>query len=208
MFSNRIKTIASLINKGSVVVDIGTDHAFLPIYLIKNKIAKKAYACDVSVGALSQAEKNIKKEKMKIKTILSDGLEKVDFKYDTLVLTGMGYYTIKKILDNKNLSNTIILQSNSDHYLLRKYMMNLGYMIEKEETLKDRKIYYVIIKYIKGKEKLNKKELLFGKSNNSEYFIYLQNKNNKIIKEVPLFKKIELLHKNYILNKLIKKNRV
>lgn len=207
MFSKRIKAIGSLVNKNSIVVDVGTDHAYLPIYLIKNQIAKKAYACDISKGALSQAEKNISKENLPIKTILSDGIEKINFKYDTLVITGMGFYTIKNIVENRNLPDTIILQSNSDHFILRKYMMGLGYKIEKEITLQDKKIFYVIIKYIKGEEKLSKKELLFGKSENLDYFNYLLNRELTIKNSVPLLKKGKSIKRIIILNSLLKKYR-
>lgn len=207
MFSKRIKTIASLVDKDSVVVDVGTDHGYLPIYLIKNNIVKKAYACDVSPGALSQAKKNIDKENLPIETILSDGLDEINFSFDVLVITGMGFYTIEKIFKNKTLPKTIILQSNSDHFLMRKFMMNIGYKIDTEITLKDKKIFYVIIKYVKGIDKLSKIELMFGKSNNCEYFSYLIEKNQKIIKNVPIMKKIEIKKNIKVLNNLLKKNR-
>lgn len=207
MFSKRIKLIASLVDKNSVVLDVGCDHGYLPIYLIKNDIAKKAYASDISKDALSSAINNIKKENLPIQTILSNGLDEIDFSFNTLIITGMGFYTIKGILDNKKLPETIILQSNSDHALLRKYMMNLGYKINSEKTFKDKKIFYVVIKYFKGSEKLNKKELLFGKSKNYEYYEYLIQKNEKILNSVPFFKKRKINKNIKALKKLLKKYR-
>lgn len=207
MYSKRIKAIASLVNEGSIILDVGTDHGYLPIYLIKKEISKKAYAADISENALSSAKKNIEKMNLPIDTFLSDGLEKIKVKYDTLIITGMGYLTIKGILESGKLPDNIILQTNSEHYNMRKYMMKIGYKIEKEITLEDKKIFYVIIKYIKEKEKLSKKELLFGKSNSKEYFNYLLNKNYMIIKKVPFKKKLELYYQNIVLKNLLKKNR-
>ncbi len=208
--SKRIKEIASLVDKGATILDVGTDHGYLPIYLVKNKLVKKAYASDISKNALSYAEKNIKEENLNIKTYVSDGIKDIKVKYDTLIITGMGFHTIEGILENKNLPDTLILQSNSEHYNLRKYMNKIGYKIEKEITLKDKKIYYVIIKYKKEFEKLNYIDLLFGKSNNKDYFISLYNKNKEIIKSVPFLVKFGFIKKNILLKMLIlfnKKNK-
>ena len=59
MNSQRIIDLASLIKKDNVVVDVGTDHGYLPIYLIKNKITNKVLASDISKNALDNARKNI-----------------------------------------------------------------------------------------------------------------------------------------------------
>ena len=58
---NRIKDIANLIPKCHSIADIGTDHAYLPIYLMQNYICEIAYACDVANGPLNVAKKNIAK---------------------------------------------------------------------------------------------------------------------------------------------------
>ena len=57
--SKRLQTIADFVKKNSVVADIGTDHAHIPIYLIKNNIIDKAYACDINKGPLEKAKENI-----------------------------------------------------------------------------------------------------------------------------------------------------
>ena len=92
----------------------------------------------------------------------------------------MGTSTIKKILDTKKLPEILIIQSNNDHYELRKYMQDLGYKITKEVVIKDGKHYYVIIKYERGSDNLSESELLFGKSQNKEYFKYLIEQFNYI----------------------------
>ena len=59
--------------------------------------------------------------------------------------------------------------------------------------------------YLKGKQSLSKKELLFGISNNKEYFNYLLNKNRELLNKVPLKKKLNLLYENHLLKGLIEK---
>ncbi len=193
MVSLRIKTIASLIDKKDIILDVGTDHAYLPIYLVNENLAKKVYASDISEKVLLSSKENIVKNDLedKIKLFLSNGLDNICVKYNTLVITGMGFHTIKNILDKKILPNKIILQTNSDHDKLRLYMMKLGYKIDKEITIKDKNIFYVIIKYIKGVEKLTKSQILFGKSQNKEYYNHLLNKYNKIYPNLPIIKKIK-----------------
>ena len=207
MYSKRIRELAKLIDKDSVVLDVGTDHAYLPILLMDKRIVKKVYAADISKNALDIAKKNIEKTTYDIKTILSDGLKGVKVKYDTLVIAGMGYSTIKGILSVDNLPNTILLQTNSDHYLMRVFMNEIGYKIEKEVVFIDKKIYYVLIKYVKGVEKLKGKYLMYGKSNNREYFEYLLNREKEILQNIPFRKKYIKLKNIIYLKSLLKENR-
>ena len=97
----RIQKIADMINKGVVLADIGTDHAFLPILAIKHKKVQKAYACDIAKGPLEIAKRNIQAENLdsQIETILSNGFENVPQDVDVVVIAGMGYYTAKDILE-------------------------------------------------------------------------------------------------------------
>ncbi len=210
MFTYRIKTLASLIDKDSSVLDVGTDHAYLPIYLVSNGLCKSAIGSDVSEKVLLSAKKNVEKFNLsnEIKLYLSDGVMAVEENYDTVVIAGMGYTTIKSIVDEISEDKKFVIQTNSDHSNLRKYMNDLGYTIFKEVVIKDKNKYYVIIKFIKGFEKLTKEQILFGKSGNVEYFKFLKNKNEQIIKQVPFKVKLKLLKENKILNKLLKENGV
>ena len=61
MLSLRLKTIASLVKKDAKVLDIGTDHAYLPIFLQKNHLCKKVIASDISENALANAKANVEK---------------------------------------------------------------------------------------------------------------------------------------------------
>ena len=190
--SKRLKTIASLVTPQKKVIDIGTDHAYLPIYLYLNNITKNITASDISPQVLEISLNNLQKYNLekKINLIKSDGFRNVDGIFDIAVITGMGTYTIINILNTKNIPDTLIIQSNNDYYLLRKHLNYLGYKIEKEIALYENKHYYIIIKFIKEKEFLTDEELLFGKSNNLQYYDYLKNKYIKLLKYIDMLNSI------------------
>lgn len=203
--SKRLKTIASLVTPQKKVIDIGTDHAYLPIYLYLNNITKNITASDISPQVLEISLNNLQKYNLekKINLIKSDGFRNVDGIFDIAVITGMGTYTIINILNTKNIPDTLIIQSNNDYYLLRKHLNYLGYKIEKEIALYENKHYYIIIKFIKEKEFLTDEELLFGKSNNLQYYDYLKNKYIKLYeksRDEKFLKYIDML--NSIIEKI------
>ena len=103
MLSNRLKEVATMVTENSIVADIGTDHGYVPIYLVENHIAKKVYAMDINEGPLKIANKNISQRGLAhcIETILSDGMEKMkDNMADTVVNLKDG--KIKSIKQNEN----------------------------------------------------------------------------------------------------------
>ena len=169
---NRIKAIASLVDNDALVVDIGTDHAYLPIYLYENDITKNIVASDISSNALLFAKNNLEKHNLrgKIKLVVSDGFINLDECFET----------IKKILDNEVLPNKLILSSHKNVSDLREYMFKIGYKIEKEIIVYENNIYYNIIKYVKGKDNLSKYDLLVGLSNDINYKKHLLKKYKEI----------------------------
>ena len=96
---NRIEAIASLVDNDALVVDIGTDHAYLPIYLYENDITKNIVASDISSNALLFAKNNLEKHNLrgKIKLVVSDGFKNLDECFDIAIISGVGTETIKKI---------------------------------------------------------------------------------------------------------------
>lgn len=190
MLSNRLKVIADLVPVGSKVVDVGTDHAYLPIYLYKSGISKDVTATDISKEVLKNSLDNIKKYNLedKIKLVLDDGLTNNKEIFDTAVIAGMGTSTIIHILDSASLlPDTLIISSHNNHFELRKKLYDIGYYIDKEIAVLDSKIYYIIIRFERGYRKITEEELLFGTSNNTDYYRYLlehykdlYNKSNNI----------------------------
>lgn len=205
MNSERIKALASDVSKEDTVLDVGCDHGYLSIFLRQNKLCKEVYASDISESALNSAKINFKKYGLDIKTFLSNGLNDIPVFFDTAVIAGMGTTTILDILKNKKTPKKLILASNNDYYLLRSSINKMGYKIVDEQAIYEKKHYYIILLCIKGKQKLTKKELLFGISNNDAYYKYLLNKNKNLISKVPFKKKLKLYYECLLLKGLIEK---
>lgn len=181
MKSLRLEAVSKLVKNDSSILDVGTDHAYLPLLLMKQKKCKSIIASDISINALNAGKENLKKHNIKgVKFILSDGLRDIKEKYDTLVICGMGTSTIIHILESGKLPDNIIISSNNDLYMLRKYMNDLRYKIVNEIVVYENKKYYDILSYEKGYEKLSHNKLMYGISNNKNYFKYLYKKEKYI----------------------------
>lgn len=188
MKSLRLEAVASFVKKDSIVLDVGTDHAYLPIILSKQGKCKKIIASDISENALSYGKANLKKYNINNVTIvLSDGLKNITNKYDTLTICGMGTYTIIDILKSGYLPENIIISSNNDLYTLRCYLNSINYKIVKEIIIFENSKYYDIISYEKGFEKLSYFQKMYGKSNDKKYL------NSLLHKEIHIFKKTKKL---------------
>lgn len=206
--SKRLNTIISLIDKDTTVIDVGCDHALIDIYLTLNN-RNKCIACDINKNVIELANKNIKKYNLEdqIELVLTDGLDKIDIpKNNTILICGMGTSTILGILNDVNKIDNLIIQSNNNHYLLRKKIIRLGFYIDKEIIVKDKNIYYDIIKFKKGYKKYKYFEYLYGINlNDREYIEYLINKNNAVYNALPnkkIIEKIKLRVSNIYLKKL------
>ena len=180
--SKRLKAVADYVDNGARLADIGSDHAYLPIYLYENDITKNIVASDISSNALLFAKNNLEKHNLrgKIKLVVSDGFKNLDECFDIAIISGVGTETIKKILDNEVLPNKLILSSHKNVSDLREYMFKIGYKIEKEIIVYENNIYYNIIKYVKEKDNLSKYDLLVGLSNDINYKKHLLNKYKEI----------------------------
>ena len=165
--TKRLETICSLVENGSNVIDIGCDHGLIDIYLTLNN-NNKCIASDVNNNALEFAKDNIKKYHLedKIPTIISDGLDNIEIpSNNTIIICGMGTTTILNILNNDKINkiDNLIIQSNNDLYLIRKCITKLGFYIEKDIKIEDKKIFYTIIKFKRGYKKYKHYEYLYGR---------------------------------------------
>lgn len=181
--SPRMQAIADMA-KGKIVADIGCDHAFVSIYLVKEKGFEKAFAMDVKKGPLEIAKKNINLYGLgdKIDIRLSNGFEKLKpMEADTAVIAGMGGALMVDILKNGKVHTDnkikLILQPQSEPEKVRKYLSDINYVIIDERMLIDEDKYYTVIKAvsyedfkgeaINGDESLNASyseyELLYGR---------------------------------------------
>ena len=98
--SDRLAVCCQFINPGDRVADIGCDHGYLGIYLLKNGIAQSVIASDIREGPLQSAVRNSEKfgVRDKMQFYLSDGVKNIPRDFDTLVCAGMGGDTMVSIL--------------------------------------------------------------------------------------------------------------
>ncbi len=152
----RLKMILSLVPKGDVICDIGTDHGYIPIYLAENNLAKRVIASDINKGPLYQAQKNIESFSLDsiIETRLSDGFSSFSYnEADTAIIAGMGGELIARILKTDIGVNNFILQPQTMHHDLRKYLCENGYEIKKEAIAREQRKMYTAILATKGEAK-------------------------------------------------------
>ena len=157
MMSPRMMMIAESIEPCIRVFDTGSDHAFIPIFLIWNKICKLAVASDVRIGPVNVAKKNISKFNMEdnISTSLCDGIENArDF--DCIIVAGMGGQLICDILDREQdiakSAEQLVLQPMNAPEKLRKYLWDNGFSIHSENLCSEKnKVYNVICARYTGK---------------------------------------------------------
>lgn len=162
----RLKMIASLVPKCKSLCDIGTDHAYVAIYLAKKGVAEKIIAADIKKGPLAQAEKNIKAFEVsdKIETRLSNGFSAIaENEVECSVIAGMGGETIAEILENEKGCKYFVLQMQSAHKELREYLSTHEYVIEKEEVCREGNKMYTALLATRGKSKpLTETEMEIG----------------------------------------------
>lgn len=170
--SLRLTKIANMVEKGSTLLDVGTDHAYIPIYLCQSQTIQRAIASDISKGPVENAKNNVKNHCLqdKIDVRLGDGLKtttKQDL-VDTCIIAGMGGSLITKILEqSKELVDTfsnLILQPQKSQDKVRKYLHKIKFKIVKDEMFIDDDRIYTLIVAKKGTEDLyTEEEYLFGK---------------------------------------------
>ncbi|AMO84844.1 tRNA (adenine(22)-N(1))-methyltransferase TrmK [Solibacillus sp. FSL K6-1781] len=168
--SKRLETVASFVPTGAIVADIGSDHAYLPCYLVHKGIAARAVAGEVVKGPYESAVKQVRTEGLtdKITVRMADGLAAVEEADEITAVTiaGMGGPLIVSILEKhpqalKSVTR-LILQPNIHAKAIREWAMENGWAIQDEVILEeDGKIYEVLVLQ-RGEMKLNEAQTLLG----------------------------------------------
>lgn len=166
----RLLDIIGLIDKNKKVIDIGTDHGLVPLYLAKNGISKEILATDISEKSLDKLRSALTPElENEISTKVTDGFKGIaDDENQVAVIAGMGANTIIDIIDQSldfahNL-DYIILASNINTEKLRVYLIDNGFEIINDFLTYDNGKYYDIIKAKAGRgENLSIGEIYYGK---------------------------------------------
>ena len=148
--SGRLQAIADLVTCRTVLADVGTDHAHLPVWLCETGKIKSAIAMDVREGPLLRAEESIRLAGLedRIRLRLSDGLEQLRAgEADSIVIAGMGG-----------------ILPQSDPYQVRRQAEVLHFRIDREDFIKEDGKYYPLIHLIPGTEEAAyaEEELFFG----------------------------------------------
>ncbi|MBE5957756.1 MAG: SAM-dependent methyltransferase [Lachnospiraceae bacterium] len=189
--SKRLEAVANMISPGGVIADIGTDHGYVPIYLIEKGMFEKAYAADINKGPIERAEEHIRECGLsdKITTVLSNGMEKLGGKnINKVIIAGMGGELICKILDNSPIISELdemVLSPHSDIYKVRKKILEKNFRIADEKMIKDAGKYYIIINTVKCKDRdeYDEFELMYGRklfeNKDKIFFEYLTGKLDK-----------------------------
>lgn len=171
--SNRLKQVASYVPPYSKVADIGCDHAYLPIYLVKHHQAQFVIGSEIAEGPLNNGRDNVRQAGL---------TEQIDLRYgsgvdtltqednvDVLTIAGMGGKTITSILADgleKHIMpiSHVVLQPNTDEWLVRFWLWQHGYRIEEECILEEKNNTYEIIAatYVGQKEEYTREDILFG----------------------------------------------
>lgn len=138
---------------GSRLADIGTDHAYVPIYLVQSGKIPGAVAMDVNRGPLERAEENIRDYELedRIKTRLSDGFSALEQEEaDSAVIAGMGGGLMIRILkEGENVVRTLkecILQPQSEIEKVRAFLLEEGFLFIREDMVEEDGKYYPMMK--------------------------------------------------------------
>jgi len=157
--SPRLRSVAELVPTGAVLADIGTDHAFLPVYLLQRGLIQRAIAADLRQGPLSKAMTHAKKYDLldRMSFRLCDGLSKIKpDEIDTIAIAGMGGETIASILNaapwTRRGGYKLILQPMTSVYDLRDFLSQNGYTIVMEYLNREDRRIYVTMEVTAGED--------------------------------------------------------
>ena len=170
MISKRLELVASFVPQGAILLDVGSDHAYLPIELVERGQIESAIAGEVVEGPYQSAVKNVEAHdlKEKIQVRLANGLaafEETD-QVSVITIAGMGGRLIARILEEglDKLANVerLILQPNNREDDLRIWLQDNGFQIVAESILEEAGKFYEILVVETGQMKLSASDVRFG----------------------------------------------
>ena len=170
MISKRLELVASFVTQGAILLDVGSDHAYLPIELVERGQIKSAIAGEVVEGPYQSAVKNVESHNLKerIQVRLANGLaafEEVD-QVSVITIAGMGGRLIATILeeglDKLASVERLILQPNNREDDLRIWLQEHGFQIVAESILEEASKFYEILVVEAGQMKLSARDVRFG----------------------------------------------
>ena len=167
--NQRLKTIEDMVPYGRGLIDVGSDHGYLPLSLAQNAYPGMLFASDINELPLQSAERAAKKAGMedRIRFLLCDGLDACPpEQIDCIVIAGMGGDLICRILDRAewcmNSAYTLLLQPMTKAEVLRYWLVNNGYTLTEERLVRDGFLYQIIKAEFSGNMPLTDAELFSG----------------------------------------------
>lgn len=170
----RLRFLADWVPPGARLADIGTDHGHLPVWLLLQGKVVSAIASDLRAGPLERARATGEIYGVQgIEYRLGNGLDLIHpEEVDTIVIAGMGGETISSILEAAPWTidgqHTLLLSPHTKAEVLRKFLMEHGYAIQREALVKDRGTIYPVMETTGGKMTLTPAQLYGGAKLNSD----------------------------------------
>lgn len=169
--SKRLEMVASFVEKGSRIADIGTDHGYLPIALVERGLCPRAIAMDIGQGPLARAREHILACGMeaRIEMRLSDGLAELKpQEADTVVIAGMGGELVLHILEQGKAlwesTGAFVLSPQSELDKVRNYLEKNGFFIAREAMVFEDGKFYTVMLVKRGKMSIDRPaHYLYGK---------------------------------------------
>lgn len=150
MLDGRLQAAADFVTPGGAAVDVGTDHGYLPVYLVESGRVKRALAADINSQPLESARRNIAEAGLEdqIGVLQTDGLDGIDLEQFTdVILAGMGGMLIAEILERRMplAGLNLILQPMTQAPFLRRWLCEKGFQILAETPAQAAGKVYAII---------------------------------------------------------------
>lgn len=170
--SKRLEAAASFARQGARIADIGTDHAYLPIYLYAKGVIRGGVASDINEGPTDRARLNIRAwgAESAIEVLRTDGLSGIEsYDPEDIFILGMGGELIARIISDApwvREGKRLVLQPMTHPEILREYLYKNGFTVTDEALVEEDKIYQIICaEYVGVSEDADAAELMFGKRN-------------------------------------------
>lgn len=207
VLSKRLSLIAELVNEGSSVCDVGTDHGYLPAFLYLSGKCKSVSATDINQKPLDSAKANLNRLGADgVKLVLCDGLSGITrADADTVIIAGMGGEVISGIIERAPFlcDNTVklILQPTTAAKELRQYLAQKGFAVERETALiENGKIYSIMCAQFFGSSyDIDDVRSVIGilKPNSEQAIAYIQKQYNIAQKCAEQLQKVEHKQEEY-----------
>ncbi len=174
-----------MVRQGKRLCDVGTDHGYVPVYLVSRGIIPSAIACDINEGPLSSCKALVEEHSLsdKIKCVLSDGLDKINGdEVDDIMLAGMGGELIADILSRCTYAKEkhLIMNPMTHPEVLREWLYSNGFQINNDLIVPDARHHYNVLDAVYTGDLVNKTKVDYYLGNikdfsDREYFLHLLN---------------------------------